>query len=56
MNNKKKKQMSKKEARILASYDMHDDDDISTEMLLQMVADDCRCDIMDVIDVLEEYK
>ena len=58
MNNKKSKQrqMSKKEARILASYDMHDDEDISTEMLLQMVADDCRCDIMDVIDVLEEYK
>lgn len=58
MNNKKNKQrqMSKKEARILASYDMHDDEDISTEMLLQMVADDCRCDIMDVIDVLEEYK
>ena len=55
MNNKKK-QMSKKEARILASYDLHDDGDISTERLLQMVADDCGCDIMDVIDVLDEYK
>lgn len=56
MNNEKKKHMSKKEAHILASYDLHDDDDISTERLLQMVADDCKCDIMDVIDVLEKYK
>jgi len=40
--------------RILASYEYHDDDDISTERLLQMVADDCHCDISDVIDALKE--
>jgi hypothetical protein len=56
MNNEKKQKMTRKEARILASYDLHDDDDISTERLLQMVADDCRCDITDVVDVLYEYK
>ena len=55
-DNKKKRKMTRKEAQILASYDLHDDDDISTERLLQMVADDCRCDIIDVVDVLYEYK
>ena len=38
--------------QILASYELHDTDDISTEILLQMVADDCDCDIDDVIEAL----
>lgn len=38
--------------KIIASYKLHDDDDISTERLLQMVADDCDCSISDVIEVL----
>ncbi len=38
--------------KILASYELHDDDDISTERLLQMVADDCNCDVSNVVDVL----
>ena len=38
--------------KILASYELHDDDDISTERLLQMVADDCHCDVSDVVDAL----
>lgn len=40
--------------RILASYELHDTDDVSDERLLQMVADDCNCDISDVLDVLME--
>jgi hypothetical protein len=39
---------------ILASYTLHDDDDISTERLLQMVCDDCHCDVEEVIDALME--
>lgn len=39
---------------VLASYELHDDDDISTERLLQMVADDCHCDVSDVVSVLAE--
>ena len=40
-------------AKIIASYRLHDDDDISTERLLQMVADDCDCSISDVIEALK---
>lgn len=40
--------------KILASYELHDDDDISTEMLLAMVADDCGCDVGDVCEALRE--
>lgn len=39
---------------ILAAYDMWDDDDISTERLLQLTADTCGCEITDVIDALTE--
>ena len=39
--------------KILASYELHDDDDISTERLLQMVADDCHCDVSDVVNALK---
>lgn len=41
-------------SRVLTSYELHDDDDISTERLLQMVADDCHCDVSDVVSVLAE--
>ena len=40
--------------RIIASYEYHDDDDTPTGRLLQMVTDDCKCEISDVLDVLEE--
>ena len=40
--------------KILKSYEINDDDDVSTERLLAMVADDCNCDILDVVDVLAE--
>ena len=38
--------------KIIASYRLHDNDGISTERLLQMVADDCDCTISDVIEAL----
>ena len=42
--------MSKEE--ILAVYESMDDNNISTERLLQIVADMCDCEIDDVIDAL----
>lgn len=44
--------MSNKEKQILAVYEYYDTDDYSTEMILQLVADTCKCDISDVIDAL----
>ena len=41
-----------KQLDILTTYDMFDDDDISTERLLAMVCDECHCDVDDVIDAL----
>ena len=41
---------------IMASWDAHDDDDISTERLIQMVADDCKCGIDDVIETLSRQQ
>ena len=41
-------------SRILTTYELYDDDDISTERLLQIVADTCHCDISDVVSVLAE--
>ena len=43
-----------KQEEILAAYDMYDDDDISTERLLQMVADHCNVDYSDVVDALAQ--
>ena len=42
--------------KILASYELHDDDDISTERLLQIVADDCGCDVADVVNALADKR
>ena len=39
---------------ILAAYDMLDDDDISTERLIQMVADHCEVEYIDVVDALAQ--
>lgn len=39
-------------AKILASWDAHDDPEISTEMQYQMVADDCGCSTTDVSEAL----
>lgn len=41
-------------ARIAASYELHDVDDISTEQLLARVSDDCGCDVGRVIDGMVE--
>lgn len=41
--------------KIIASYELHNDDDISTERLLAMVADDCNCDVSKASEVLGEY-
>ena len=37
---------------IMGVYEMFDDDDISTERLLAMVADSCGCDVDDVVEAL----
>lgn len=39
--------------QILVSYELHDDDEISTERLLQMIADDCDCDVSEVVEAIE---
>lgn len=54
MGNKRDKELEKeiKQLNILATYDMFDDDDISTERLLAMVCDECHCDVDDVINAL----
>ena len=44
--------MTNKQLQILATYDMYDDNDISTERLLAMVCDSCNCDVEEVIDAL----
>ena len=41
---------------IMASWDAHDSDDISTERLLQMVADDCKCEVDDVVETLSRQQ
>ena len=47
--------MDSKRDKIIASYEWHNDDDISTERLLAMVADGCDCDVSRVTEVLGEY-
>ena len=48
----KKQDKETKQLDILTTYDMLNDDDISTERLLAMVCDECHCDVDDVIDAL----
>ena len=43
------------EQKILATYDFFDDEDISTERLLALVADDCDCEIDEVVNILSKY-
>lgn len=43
-----------KRKKIIESYNRNDNDDISDAMLLQIVADECHCDISDVVNVLYE--
>lgn len=47
--------MTMLEEKILATYDLFDDDDISTERLLALVADDCDCEVDEVLNVLLKY-
>jgi len=39
-------------SHIMGVYEMFDDEDISTERLLAMVADFCECDIDDVVEAI----
>lgn len=41
--------------KVLSSYELHDSNEISTERLLQMVADDCECSVLEVVDILYEH-
>lgn len=41
-------------AAIKATWEMFDDGDISTERLLQLVADACDCTVSDVVDAIAE--
>ena len=41
---------------IMDSWDTHDSDDISTERLLQVVADDCKCEVDDVVETLSRQQ
>ena len=41
---------------IIESWNAHDDNDVSTEKLLQMVADDCKCEVDDVIETLSRQQ
>jgi alkylhydroperoxidase family enzyme len=41
-------------ARIAASWDAHNDDEISTEQLLDRVSRECGCDVSRVIDGMVE--
>lgn len=47
--------MTQLERKILATYEYFDDDDISTERLLAMVADDCDCEVDEVVAVIVKY-
>lgn len=44
--------ISKKQEQILEAYDLFDDDEISTERLLAMVADYTGCDVDEVVDAI----
>lgn len=44
--------MTKRQKKIIESYNIHDTPDISDERLLQMVCDDCNCDSYDVVEAL----
>ena len=44
--------LTNKDKQILSVYEYWDNDDYSTEMLLQLVADTCNCSISDVVDTL----
>ena len=54
MGKKHDKELEKeiKQLDILTTYDMLDDDDISTERLFALVCDECHCDVDDVINAL----
>ena len=47
---------TKLQSEILSMYDLFDDEDVSTERLLCMVADACECDIDDVVDTLAIFR
>ena len=46
--------MTKRQKKIIESYNIHDTSDVSTERLLAMVCDDCNCDFCDVVEALME--
>ena len=54
MGKKHDKELEKeiKQLDIIKTYDMLDDDDISTERLFALVCDECHCDVDDIINAL----
>lgn len=52
---RKGKMINNKKEEILKAYDIFNDDDISTECLLQLVADITESSYSDVVDVLNDY-
>ena len=51
----KERSMNKRKRKmIIESYDRHDENDISDGRLLQMVADDCKCGVDEVVKALIE--
>jgi len=44
--------MTKKQKKIVNFYHLHDTADISDELLLAIVSDECNCDAYDVIEAL----
>jgi hypothetical protein len=47
--------LTPEEEQIIVVYTMFDDDDVSTERLLSMVADECQRDVSDVAEALYKY-
>lgn len=48
-------QMTSMEQKILATYEYFDDNDVSTERLYALVADDCDCSVDEVAAVIVKY-
>ncbi len=52
MLDKNKKEKFDLHSRIIATYELFEDDEVSTERLIAMVADACECETDDVINAL----
>lgn len=53
MNHQERLYLQKKlDEKIAASWDLHNDDDTSTERLFAMVSDDCDCDAARITEAM----